>query len=166
MMLSYLWKTLKLVLSTLFIILFFRTFLFEAGRVNGVSMTPAYKDDELFYVNKFQLLFSQPKRKQIVQSHNPLNGVVLLKRIIGIPGDTIHIHDNIITIDTKLGETITLEEPYLQPGSITKMWNNEPSDFTLKRDEYYLIGDNRRESIDSRHFGPVLRKDILGAVIQ
>lgn len=166
MLLRYLWKTFRLVAALVFIILFTKTFIIENGRVNGVSMDPTFKDNELFYVNKFTLLFLQPAHQQIVQCKNPLNGTLLIKRVIGIPGDTVHIHNNIITIDTKSDGTITLAEPYLKPGSITQMWNNEPADFTLSRDEYYVIGDNRRESIDSRHFGPILRKDILGSVIE
>ena len=165
MLLSYLWKTFKLVFATVLILLFFKTFLFETGRVNGVSMVPTFTDNEPFVINKFSLLASPPVRQQIVQCRNPLNEKLLIKRIVGIPGDSVHIHSNIVTIVTKEKTEIVLVEPYLSPNSITQMWNNESGDIILGRDEYYVLGDNRRESIDSRHYGPILRKDILGTVL-
>ncbi len=164
MMLTYLWKTFRLVLIVVVVTLFFKTFILETGRVNGVSMVPTFHDNETFLVHKYALLFTPPARQQIIQCKNPLNNKLLIKRVIGIPGDVVHIHQNIITIDTPEKTTITLVEPYLPLNAITQMWNNESGDITLGRDEYFILGDNRRESGDSRHFGPILRKDILGAV--
>ncbi len=166
MLLNYLWKTFRLVLITVVTILCFKTFFFETGRVNGVSMVPTFQDNETFLINKYALLFSSPARQQLVQCKNPLNGKLLIKRIIGIPGDTVHIHNNIITVDTAEKTTITLNESYLGPGTITQMWNNESGDIPLGRDEYFVLGDNRRESGDSRHFGSILRKDILGTIVK
>ena|SRR3989338_1273798 len=166
MMLQYLWKTFRIVLCAVVTILFFRTFILESGRVNGISMVPTFHDNEPFLVNKYTLLFSAPMRQHIVQFKNPLNEKLLIKRIIGIPGDTVHIHNNTVSITTHEGIEIMIYEPYLAEGAITQMWNNEPGDILLGRDEYYVLGDNRRESGDSRHFGPILRKDILGAIIK
>lgn len=166
MFFSYLWKTFKFTLSIVLIILFFKTFLFETGRVNGVSMVPTFKDSDIFFINKYALLFSPPTRLQVIQCRNPLKtSVLLIKRVVGLPGETVHIHSNIVSVTTTDKQTIILDEPYLPAGAITQMWNEEPGDIVLGRDEYYVLGDNRRESGDSRHFGPILRKDILGAVL-
>ncbi len=166
MILTYLWKTFKIVFIGVSAVLIIQTFIIEPGRVNGPSMLPAFVDNEVFYVNKFTLLFNSPTRQQIVQVKNPLNGSdLLIKRIIGIPGDTIHIRNNVITVTDSKDVNIPFDESYLMTGAITQTWNNKSGDIKLGRDQYYILGDNRRESVDSRHFGPILRKDILGAVI-
>ncbi len=166
MILAYLWKTFKIVFIGVSTVLVIETFIVEPGRVNGPSMIPTFVDNEVFYVNKFTLLFNSPTRQQIVQIKNPFNGSILnIKRIIGIPGDTVHIRNNVVTITDSKGVNIPLNESYLMTGAITQTWNNESGDIKLGRDQYYVMGDNRRESGDSRHFGPILRKDILGAVM-
>ncbi len=166
MILRYLWKTFRVIVFFLVLFLTFKTFVVETGRVNGVSMVPTFMDGELFLVNKYALLFSPPARQDVIQTRHPLNGSILIKRIIGIPGDTVHIHDNIVSVTTSTGEDIVFNEPYLPQGSLTQMWNNEPGDIALGRDEYFILGDNRRESIDSRHYGTILRKDIFGLVLR
>ena len=164
MLLRYLWKTFRVVTFIILCILGVKTFIGEAGKVNGVSMVPTYQDNETFFVQKYTLLFTAPVRQQVVQCKNPLTGTLLIKRIIGIPGDTVHIRNNTISITAQNGTEYALVEPYLAPNSLTQMWNNESGDIILERDEYFVLGDNRRESIDSRHYGTILRKDILGAV--
>ncbi len=166
MLLSYLWKTFRLVSCAVLIILFVRTFLIETGRVNGVSMESTYLDSQTFYINKFALLLSTPKRGQIIQCKAPNGESLLIKRIVGLPGETVHIHENEVSVTDSRGNLIRLNETYLKPGSITQTWNHEPGDYpVLGPNEYFVMGDNRRESGDSRHFGPVPRENILGLVI-
>jgi len=166
MFLSYLWKTLKLIVSVTLTILFVRTLVIEPGRVNGVSMEPTYFDDQLFFINKFQLIFSKPRRGQIVQCRKPNADTLLIKRIIGLPGETVHVRDNQVYVTGTDGKTFQLLEPYLGPGVVTQMLDKKPFDFpTLRADEYFVLGDNRRESGDSRTFGPFRRDLILGLVI-
>jgi signal peptidase I len=165
MILQYLWKTFRLIFFFVAVLLILKTFIMETGRVNGVSMLPTFVDGEMFFINKYALLFTPPQRQDIIQARHPLNGTLLVKRVIGIPGDTVVIFDNTITITTSTGEQLILNEPYLSPDAITQMWNNESGTIKVGRDEYFILGDNRRESLDSRHYGKVLRKDIYGLVL-
>lgn len=165
MFFSYLWKTFKFVVGTVTVILFVRTFMVETGRVNGVSMEPTYFDNETFLVNKFSLLLSPPKRGQVIQCKNPASGALLIKRVIGLPGETVQFRDNKVFVTDSNGNFIQLNETYLGPDIITKPWDEAAIDpFVLKKNEYFILGDNRRQSADSRHFGPISRDEILGAV--
>ncbi len=166
MFLTYLWKTLKLVTTVVIFILFARTLVIEPGRVNGVSMEPTYLDDQVFFMNKFWLLFSPPERGQIVQCRKPDSDMLLIKRIVGVPGETVHVRNNLVFVTDANGMTEQLSEPYLGPSMITLMPDQKPYDFpALGPNEYLVFGDNRRESVDSRNFGAIDRVEILGLVI-
>lgn len=166
MLLSYLWKTFRLVMTAIILILFVRTFVIEPGRVNGLSMEPTYFDDQLFFLNKFQLIFSKPERGQIIQAKMPGSEKLVMKRIIGLPGETVHIRDNSVYITTAGGTTSRLDEPYLGSDVATQTKDMKPRDYpTLRADEYFILGDNRRKSADSRDFGAVKREEIIGLVI-
>ena len=164
MLRSYLWKTFRLAFAMIVAILLVRTFVVETGRVNGVSMEPTYVDDQTFLVNKFALLFSPPERGQVVQLRDPSGAELLLKRVIGLPRESVRIHGNEVSVVDANGNTIILNETYLKPGSVTQAWNNGTGEYPiLGPNEYFVMGDNRRESVDSRHFGPVPREKILGS---
>ncbi|MEK7458818.1 MAG: signal peptidase I [Patescibacteria group bacterium] len=166
MMLTYLWKTFKVVGGIIFILLLTRTFIIETGRVNGVSMLPNYFDNQKFFVNKFALLVALPERGQVVHANDPVHNDLLIKRIIGLPGEQVRIFQNVVSITDTEGNVITLGEPYLIPNTITRVWNQTSSDYpVLGPDEYFVLGDNREASADSRHFGPLKRSDIIGLVI-
>lgn len=166
MILPYLWKTTRIVLITTFSILFLRTLIIDINRVNGVSMEPNFFDQQTFYTNKFLLLFSLPKRGQIVSCKSPVDGTLMIKRIIGLPGEQVHIKNNRIYITDTQGNSKELNEPYLSESTITQPWDGGATIFPkLGPDEYFVLGDNRRESLDSRIFGAISRKHILGAVI-
>ena len=167
MFLSYLWRTLKIVGCVVFALIFLRTFVIETGRVNGVSMETTFLDNETFFVDKFSLLVSPPSRGQVIQCRNPLaEGGLLIKRVIGLPGEYVRVHGNAVTVVDANGNEIRLNETYVKAGAITQTWNFESGDYPLiGPDEYFVLGDNRRESGDSRNFGPIKRVDILGSVI-
>lgn len=164
MLFSYLWKTFRIVLIAGCGILFFRTFIVETGRVNGVSMEPTYIDNNTFFINKFQLLFSPPFRGQIVQCKSTTDNKLLIKRIIGLPGEVIHIHDNSVSITDINGNEIILNETYLEKDSITKMPDGKSADIPIPENAYFVMGDNRRESIDSRTYGALPRETITGSI--
>lgn len=163
MFLSYLWKTFRIIVGFAVTILVVRTLVIEPGRVNGVSMEPTYLDNQLFFLNKFQLLLSLPRRGQVIQCRKPGYDTLLIKRIVGLPGETVSIRENRVQITSADGTTSWLDEPYLPSGVATLMPDQKPITFpTLGPSEYFILGDNRRFSGDSRDFGAVPRDAIVG----
>jgi signal peptidase I len=128
-----------------------RTFLMQQ-----VSMLPTIKEGELLLIEEVPA--SQLKRGDIIVFRSPGNqDVSLVKRLIGLPGETVEIRDNKVYIDGKV-----LDEPYIKEPMMA-------GDFplvTLNSGEYYVMGDNRNNSMDSRHFGPIPGASILGRVKQ
>lgn len=165
MVFSYLWKTFRLVALVVLALIFVRTFIIEMGQVNGVSMYPTFSDNERFFVDKSRLLFTAPKRGAVIQIIEPETGKLLIKRVVGLPGETVTLKENRVWISDAAGTTYQLSEPYLTQNSITQAAPNKPNTFQLNEQEYFVLGDNRRESIDSRNYGPVARRHIIGLVL-
>lgn len=129
------------------LIILIRTFVVTPVRVRGTSMDDTLKEGQIL------LLFKQSNfgKEDIVVVSEEVEGSRIIKRIIGVPGDTIKCIDNIIYINNEKYDD--------------KYANNPTSDFdeiTLKDDEYFVLGDNRKVSEDSRYFGPVKEKYIVG----
>ncbi len=166
MFLSYLWKTFRLILGFTLAILLARTFVVEPGRVNGVSMEPTFLDNQLFFMNKFALIFSAPKRGQVIQSKKPNSEKLVIKRIVGLPGETVTVKENGVYVTGTDGVETRVDEPYLSPDTATLMPDKKPFVFPkLADNEYFVLGDNRRFSGDSREYGPIRRDAIIGLVM-
>lgn len=165
-MISYLKKTGKIIFLMTAGILLTRTFVVEAGRVDGISMEPTYFDTQVFFVNKFSLLFSEPYRGEIVQCRDPKKGSLVIKRIIGLPGEQVSIKQNHVFITDPQGITYQLYEPYLGTDVSTESFGNTITDYpVLGPNQYFILGDNRPHSLDSRHYGILERQNILGSVM-
>lgn len=164
-MLPYLKRMFKLVLIIVLVLLFARSFVIEPGRVNGRSMETTFLDEHMFLVNKFALLFSPPQRGDIVQFRGHDTGEVVIKRVIGLPGETISIYHNQIHIKDTDGNEFVLDEDYLDEWVVTKTASGKKEIWTMPDYNYFMLGDNRPYSIDSRNYGPVQRPDIYGLVI-
>jgi signal peptidase I len=95
-------------------------------------------------------------RNDIVVARNDLLDCVIIKRVIAIPGDTIEIKNNVIFLNGNV-----LEEPYIKEDMIT----GDITSYTLKENEYFLCGDNRNNSTDSRALGPIHNDDIIGKLL-
>jgi signal peptidase I len=129
-------------------------FLAQATIVFGRSMEPSLFERQRLIVDKITYYFRAPHRSDIVVIKRPEMEELLVKRIIGLPGETVEIRDGYVFInDRRLPEPFPHEQ-YPQ---------NIPA-YTLGPVEYYVLGDNRGNSNDSRAFGPILREDILGRV--
>lgn len=144
----------------IFILLFFiaRTFVLSFGIVNGDSMMPALRDKDIFIVNKIGMFFSTPKKGDIMQLVDPENKKMLVKRIVGAPGDMI----------IKKGRQVYLKESDLWIPLNTSIVMGQYSHneiITLGEHEYYVLGDNSGNSRDSRDYGPIHRSGIVGKVI-
>lgn len=129
----------------LIVVILIRSFLVTPVRVNGPSMDKTLKDKEIMILNKL----ADIKRGKIVVVD--IGSEKVIKRVIGLPGDSIYCTDGKLYINDKL-----YEEDYTS--SITLDFTKE----YLKDDEYFVMGDNRAVSMDSRTFGPVKKEQILG----
>ncbi|MDP3970212.1 MAG: signal peptidase I [bacterium] len=165
--LLYIKKILKILIVLIFFILITRSFIIEPGRVNGRSMEKTFIDDDIFFVNKLFLLTKKPRRGDIVQYINDINNEVIIKRVIGLPGEQVKIFNNHVYIITTAGEEIKLAEPYLDEYTLTKTpLGNNIIYPPIPENEYFLLGDNRGESKDSRYVGTINRSYITGSVIK
>lgn len=130
--------------------------------VDGHSMEPTFYGEDRLVVSRVHYLLSQPARGDIVvfnslRPSEAARGVMLIKRIVGLPGDSVVIRDRQVHIN---GEA--LDEPYIKEPCGRRCRDDE---WTLDADEYFVMGDNRNNSNDSRAFGPVPLHHIVGEVI-
>ena len=138
------------------IVLFLFIFVIGLQQVVGPSMQPNYKEGDVLVVNKFIYKFRQPKRGEVVvvsQSEK-----YMIKRVIGLPGDKVEFKDNKLYINDQeysesyLGEGVTTEDFSITKFGVDKIPDNQ----------YLVIGDNRGDSLDGRHYGFVDKKHIIG----
>ncbi len=138
----------------IFLIIMIRTFIVTPVRVNGSSMYPTLKNGEIMILNKINYRFNDIKRFDIVVVNEEDQKII--KRVIGLPGETLKYENNTLYID---GQEV--KEPYLKEE--TEDFNLKELGFTKIPEGYYFVmGDNRDNSKDSRIIGPVKRKQISG----
>ncbi len=157
---SFIIELVKIVLIALAIIIPVRYFLFQPFYVRGASMEPNFHDNEYLIIDEITYRFSDPQRGDVVVMKNPnRTSEYFIKRIIGLPGETVQSENGEIKIiNEKNPFGFTLPETYLADGTIT----NNLSTVQIPADQYFVMGDNRSVSLDSRIFGPLPRKDIVG----
>jgi len=161
----FIWEEIiKMAIIVLVIVLPIRYFLFQPFIVSGASMSPNLETGDYLIIDEISYRFSNPQRGDIVVfgvNFIPgYKGQRFIKRIIGLPGETINIKNGQVEI-IKDSQTIVLEEKYLSDN--TKTYGDKT--VTLGPDEYFVLGDNREYSYDSRMWGVVNRKDIIGRAL-
>ncbi len=136
-------------------------FVVQRNAVEGRSMQPTLQPGDQLLVEKLSPHFHGLKRGDIITFVLDRQGLKedLVKRIVGMPGEKVAIQDGHVWIDGQL-----LEEAYLPQGTLTQADGDSGSEWTLAADQYFVLGDNRSMSLDSRFFGPVPARDILGEV--
>jgi signal peptidase I len=143
------------------IVLPFRYFIAQPFIVQGVSMSPTFETGEYLIVDEISYRFNDPKRGDVVIVKKPGNtSENLIKRIMGLPGETLRYKNNVLTVINKENpDGLIISEPYLT--------NIKTGDFeaTLGNDQYFVMGDNRSVSLDSRIVGPVRRDAIIGEAL-
>ena len=130
----------------------FRFILFPV-RVNGISMEPTYRNGGFNLINMMSYTAAEPRRGDVVAIRLAGKSVSYLKRIIGMPGETVEFRNGQLFINNKL-----YDEPYIKPGG---EWNS-PEPRSVGEDTYYVAGDNRSMDMESHVQGIVQRKRILG----
>ena len=131
-------------------------FTIQNYQVEGSSMQPGLMSNQYVLVNKLAYLFHPPERGDVIVFHYPVDtNKDLIKRVIGIPGDVI-----ILTSSTVEVNGVVLKEPYVQVPI-----NPSASQVTVPQDEYFVMGDNRQYSSDSRDWGFVPKSYIIGKAV-
>ncbi len=143
--------------------LFIRFFIAAPYVVSGQSMEPNFHDWQYLIVDRISYNLGAPSRGDIIVFDLPQNeSRALIKRIIGLPGETVVLSGQSVTIlNQEHPEGFTLEESYLDSANLTG--TNELT-MKLGAEEFFVLGDNRRVSADSRVWGSLPRKDIVGRV--
>jgi signal peptidase I len=135
-------------------------FIMAPQEINGASMEPNFHNGEYILTNKVLYKFREPVRGDVVIFKSPKNkDVDYIKRIIGLPGDTVGLLKNSLYVN---GQKV--EEPYLSPGIIIfgGSYLQEGSEILVPPGTYFVVGDNRPHSSDSREFGPIPKEDFIG----
>ena len=145
---------LEVAIITTLIFLLARVFV-QNYQVDGPSMTPTLLNSQYILVNKADYYLHTPQRGDVIVFRYPRDpSRDFVKRVIGIPGDTVRItNSGIVSVDG-----VRLSEPYTN--DLTNYYG--PESWTLKTGQYFVLGDNRGDSSDSRDWGPVPRTDIIG----
>jgi len=150
----------SLALLIILVVIPIRIFIISPFVVDGESMHPTFENLDYLIVDEFLYRFSAPARGDVIVFRYPDNpSIFYIKRIIGLPGETVSINHGAITITTIAGENFTLPEPYIVNEDATYTKN-----VSLNPEEYFVMGDNRPNSSDSRVWGPLPKKDIIGRV--
>lgn len=158
---QFFWELLKAFILAMVIIVPIRYFLVQPFFVRGASMEPNFHDGEYLIVDQLSYRFRQPARGEVVVFRYPEDpSQFFIKRIVGLPGETVHIDDGrvALTIPGQMQKVELDEMAYLSDSVRT----GGTMDVELGTDEYFLLGDNREASSDSRSWGPVVKRAIMG----
>jgi signal peptidase I len=162
---SFWGEILQIIVISLIIVIPFRTYIAQPFLVSGPSMDNTFKNGQYLIVDELTYQIRNPERGEVVIFRYPLDTKkYFIKRIIGLPGEMVEIKSDTVTIckpDCITDKNkFTLDEPYVKTGELNQFRPN--STVTLKENEYFVLGDNRAVSSDSRIWGPVKRELITG----
>jgi len=146
------------------IVFFVRFALFSPFKVEGASMEPSLHTKEYIIVDKISYRFSDPQRGDIVVLIPPSNTKeYYIKRIIGLPGEKLEfLNGQVLIHNDEYPTGIRIEESYLSEENIRTIFNGEPNIIEIPENHYFVMGDNRRHSNDSRNFGTVHERNLIG----
>lgn len=163
---SFFVDTIETVVIALSIFLVVYLFLMQPHQVDGLSMFPNFHDKDYILTDKVSYRLGDPKRGDVVVFHAPDRAECpkgtacdFIKRVIAVPGETVEIENGAYYVNNqKLPESYIASDVYTQGAKFLS--DNVP--YTLKPDEYFVSGDNRPHSSDSREWGPISKEEIVG----
>ncbi len=160
---QYIGELIKIIIIAAAIILPIRLFVVQPFYVKGLSMYPTFDGNDYLIVDEVTYRFSKPTRGDvIVFMHDPVEHKYFIKRVIGLPGETVEVANDMVKIfNTAHPDGFALDEKEYGPMHGPSMLVRT----TLKDDEYFVLGDNRPVSYDSRRFGPIHQSEIAGRVV-
>ncbi len=158
---EFIWEVTKIVVLAFAIVIPIRYFLFQPFVIQGSSMEPNFHDADYLIIDEISYRFRLPERGEVIVFKYPLDtSKRFIKRVIGLPGETVSITDGKVAVTTVDGKQIALDETYI-PADL-KAPDMAPS--TLGENEYFVLGDNRPYSSDSQDWGQLPQTDIIGKV--
>lgn len=139
-----------------------RMFIAQPFIVSGASMDNTFHSGEYLIVDQVSYYFEEPARGDVIVFKYPKDpSKFFIKRVIGLPGDTITIENSVVTIsNSRYPDGFVLDEPYIK-----SMQPTEPFSETLSDREYFVMGDNRDQSSDSRSWGVLQKERIVGRAL-
>ncbi|MDB6109582.1 MAG: signal peptidase [Pedosphaera sp.] len=136
-------------------------FFLETVEVVGVSMVPTLQEHAHYVLNRWAFHKKEPQHSDVVVIKDPADHGFSVKRVIATAGDAVLLKDGKVFVNGK-----ELAEPYLNPNTHTYTYSQAKEQLiTCGKDHYFVLGDNRPQSIDSRSYGPVPRENVLGLVL-
>lgn len=136
-------------------------FIIQSVQVEGTSMYPTLADSGQYWLNRFTYIVGEPQQNDIVALRDPRDNTLEVKRIIATPGQSVYLKDGHVYVNGQ-----RLQEPYLLAKTPTYAYERYTDEFIcVGKDRYFVMGDNRNNSTDSRTFGPVPRRNIIGKVV-
>lgn len=153
------WDFIRFAFIAALIVLPVRLFIAQPFVVSGASMVPTFDSGDYLIIDEVSYRFEPPKRGDVVVFRFPLQPKrFLIKRVVGLPSETVEMRDDAITIKNR-------EHPegfLFEQGDISSSGRRAKQSVTLAEDEYFVLGDNRDQSADSRLWGPLKRELIVG----
>jgi len=159
---EFIWDLAKTGIVVIILALLLRNFVIQPYIVDGESMMKNFVNNEYLLVEKISYLTGDVHRGDVIVFHPPQNpSTNYIKRVVGLPGEKVLIDNNKVTITEKNGTKIVLSEPYLMPGIVTKV-NSGDKEITVTDNHFFVLGDNREKSSDSREWGLLPKENIVG----
>lgn len=150
----------KTVLIIIILAALIRQFVIQPFIVDGQSMEPNFQNNDYLITDKVSYRLHSPSRGEVVIFHPPDNpSVNYLKRIVGVPGDTIAVKNGDVYVNGK-----KIIEPYINNNEKTHSPSSGDVEITLKEKEFFVLGDNRNHSRDSREIGPIPISNIVSRI--
>lgn len=150
----------QVVVFAVAIFLFVYLLILQPHKIKGASMMPNFPNGEFLLTDKVTYRFQEPERGDVVVFKAPTNnGEEFIKRIVGLPGETVSIKNEEIYINNE-----KLDESYIEDSVVTSpsTFLQEGEEVVVPANQYFVLGDNRTHSSDSRAFGFITKKDITG----
>ncbi|OHA17189.1 MAG: signal peptidase I [Candidatus Taylorbacteria bacterium RIFCSPHIGHO2_01_FULL_44_110] len=153
----------QVIVVALIVALPIRLFIAEPFIVNGASMDPTFSTGQFLIVDRVSYRFEEPQRGDVIVFEYPNNPkIYYIKRIIGLPGETVQVKQGRVFItNSQHPEEFELTEPYVEASHASTETTTE----TLESNQYFVMGDNRLQSSDSRVWGPLDKNFIIGRPI-
>lgn len=158
--LVFIWEIVKIAIIALIIVVPIRAFIFQPFFVRGASMEPNFHDFDYLIVDEISYRFAEPKRGDVIVFYNPNNDSQrFIKRVIGLPGETIKVLEGNVSIKKNDDDFFILDETTYLGENVKTLGNRE---VLLEEAQYFVMGDNRDSSLDSRVFGAIEKDSIIG----